>query len=344
MIITKDYPNTGKPDHKLSNSWTIHEKDCLRKYILIYGYGKWVVIQKNSAGVLSDKSHTEMRIFANSFIRTIIELMPSEKKELKKFMKDLIDEKEGEPYVFCKRDDWGSLIKQRAPAWGKRIQLIWRVSLLIEKFKSERKKNKEMRIKYQITNNDNDLQNLNKTFDHWDNLLNFLPSQAFYGQRPAAWWTRTHDIDLLRGTYKHGYANYQAMRTDPKLSFSKLEKESNYQEFPNADTITRRLKKLIQIIIKYEMSNNGVISFSEKKITKDLTGFNLEEKNSILKHLIDKGVPVNSEGKCDWLAFKEEINLSMNPDNKHTPLMYEKIAQRLRMIAQVVIQLESNSK
>ena len=41
----------------------------------------------------------------------------------------------------------------------------------------------------------------------------------FYGQRPSVWWAPRHDIDLLIGTYKYGYANYQAMRQDSELTF-----------------------------------------------------------------------------------------------------------------------------
>lgn len=165
--------------------------------------------------------------------------------------------------------------------------------------------------------NDN---NVNKTFDNWDNLLNFLPGQAFYGQRPAVWWTRTHDIDLLRGTYKYGYANYQLMRSDQKYIFSKFEKESsnNLQEFPSADTITRRLKKLVQIIVKYEQSNNGVISFCEKVVNKDPTGFSLDYKYKILSYLIDKGVPLTSEGKYDWFQFKSDVENYFNYNNTNT--------------------------
>ena len=85
-----------------------------------------------------------------------------------------------------------------------------------------------------------------KDFETWDSLLNFLPPQVFYGQRPSVWWTLRHDIDLLYGTYKYGYAMYPVMRSDTKLSFHKTEQvESQYQDFPNADNITRRLKKLV---------------------------------------------------------------------------------------------------
>ena len=43
------------PDVGLSNKWTTHEKDCLRKYLLIYGYGRWNIIRSNSGGVLNEK-------------------------------------------------------------------------------------------------------------------------------------------------------------------------------------------------------------------------------------------------------------------------------------------------
>jgi len=179
--------------------------------------------------------------------------------------------------------------------------------------------------------------------DHWDNLLNFLPNHAFYGQRPSIWWTRSHDIDLLRGTYKYGYANYQLMRMDSKLSFSKLEKDSNFQDFPNADTITRRLKKLIQIIIKSE-NNNGLISFEDSKNTKEPTGFTLEEKKVILDVLIDFGVPLNSEGKNDFTGLKSIIQKTIKLDNSKGSQVIERLVQRLRMMSQLVIQLDDKNK
>lgn len=339
------------PDLVLANKWTSHEKDCLRKLILIYGYGRWRLLKQNSGGVLSDKPENEIKIFSNAFIKTIVELLPQEKSELRKFLINLIDEATDEPYILAKKDDWGTLIKQRAPAWGKRIQLLYRVCLIIEKFKSERKKNKEKRKKLdELTSQGNgesdEAENIkadiNKTYDYWDNLLNFLPNHAFYGQRPSIWWTRTHDIDLLRGTYKFGYANYQMMRSDPKLSFSKLEKDTSFQEFPNADTITRRLKKLIQIIIKSE-SNNGIISFEDRKNIKEPTGFTLEEKNKIVQYLIDQGVPLNSEGKSDWALLKDQLTTAISLDSSKTAQMIERLVQRLRMISQLVIQLNDNS-
>lgn len=51
-------------------------------------------------------------------------------------------------------------------------------------------------------------QKLKRAYELWDNLLNFMPITYFYGQRPSVWWTLRHDIDLLYGTYKYGYALY----------------------------------------------------------------------------------------------------------------------------------------
>ena len=97
--------------------------------------------------------------------------------------------------------------------WGKRIQLLYRIKILIKKFKEEALKN--------IADNDK-----NKIV--WDNMLNFLPDAMLYGQKPQVWWTKKHDIDLLRGIYKYGYANYQTIRNATEFSFRDLEKSSIY--------------------------------------------------------------------------------------------------------------------
>lgn len=119
---------------------------------------------------------------------------------------------------------------------------------LVETYKSEKKKY----LRKNAGEQERDPK-IVSDYSNGNNLLNFLPSAVFYGQRPSVWWTLRHDIDLLMGTYKYGYANYTAMRQDQNLSFYATEQvEYQYQEFPNADNITRRLKKLVQIIGKVE--------------------------------------------------------------------------------------------
>lgn len=136
--------------------------------------------------------------------------------------------------------DWGEQIGPRSAPWAKRLQLLHRVKELVEEYKEEKRKYMTERPESERD------PEVVKQYETGDNLLSFLPVSIFYGQRPSVWWTRRHDIDLLFGTYKYGYAMYPQMRADKSMSFHKSEQvEGQYSEFPNADNITRRLKKLV---------------------------------------------------------------------------------------------------
>lgn len=39
------------------------------------------------------------------------------------------------------------------------------------------------------------------------------------GTKPATWWTRNADIALMVGVYRHGYANYDAVRVDAEVGY-----------------------------------------------------------------------------------------------------------------------------
>ena len=70
------------------------------------------------------------------------------------------------------------------------------------------------------------------------------------------------------------------MRTDKKLSFYATELvDFQYSEFPNADNITRRLKKLVQIIGKSEYQVG--LRFDVPVDGPELTGFTRREKEVI---------------------------------------------------------------
>jgi hypothetical protein len=87
-------------------------------------------------------------------------------------------------------------------------------------------------------------QKILRLYKSRDNLLNFIPNDQLIGMRPSNWWTRKHDIDLVYGTYKWGHGNYNMMKDDPKMSFSKLKTNDPYYAYPIAENMTRRLKKL----------------------------------------------------------------------------------------------------
>ena len=78
-------------------------------------------IKSNSSNLLNNKTVQELKAYSNSFIRCIIQLI-KDKKDIATFLSNLIQEKDNEPWIIPNTNDWGDLIIQRAPAWGKRIK------------------------------------------------------------------------------------------------------------------------------------------------------------------------------------------------------------------------------
>ena len=131
--------------------------------------------------VLISKSEDELRAFANDFVRTLFENLQTEKNELKGFLLNLIELTQGKikrPFVHNPSKDWGELM--RATPWAKRLQLLSRVSGLIERYKVAKQA--------YLARDDRDERVLLE-FRTGNNLLNFMPHSMFYGQRPSVWWT-----------------------------------------------------------------------------------------------------------------------------------------------------------
>lgn len=82
---------------------------------------------------------------------------------------------------------------------------------------------------------------------------------------------------------------------------------NTYQDFPSSDALTRRLKKLIQTIIKNE-EDNGRIDFDQSATSdNDERGWSVQEKQVLFKYLLDLGVPLNIDGRSNWQEIKEKI-------------------------------------
>ena len=304
-IPIDSYPSK-QADSSIMKKWSMNDRENLKKWLLTYGYGRWKKLQEVMSEADSiQKPIPELRSFATSLVRTIAENLPMEKHELKKTLINMIEETEEDFYVPPKIKDWGIMARQRAVPWGKRVYMLYRIKFLIKKFKA----------KY------------NSTQLKWGNLLNFMSSANFYGQRPSAWWTRRHDIDLIRGTHNHGYANYTQMRNDTNLSFSAIDTDSTFKEFPSADTITRRLKKLMISIDRIED-----FEFDKEQQLFEPTDWSTAEKKSLLKLITDFGVPLNLEGKNDWGQLKDKFDTIMASDKPINS--FERMVQHLRMLAQ----------
>jgi hypothetical protein len=82
-----------------------------------------------------------------------------------------------------------------------------------------------------------------------------------------------------------------------KVSFFSYFKANSYQNFPSSDTLTRRLKKVIQTIIKNE-EDKGEIDFDESASSENESkGWSSSEKQQLLKFITNYGIPINNEGR-----------------------------------------------
>ena len=307
-------------DEKIPLTWKPNEKEILKKKLLLYGYNRWHTIRSNSSNLLNNKSDQELKAYSNSFIRCIIQLTKDnkDKKEINNFLSNLIQEKDNEPWIIPVTNDWGELnILQKAPAWGKRIKYLYYIKTIIDIFKNLRANNKEKRKLLSNFNSylseeekSNINSKINKDYDDWSNLLWFLPVNLSFGQTPVSWWNKIHDIDLLRGTYKHGYANYIAIKSDKKLCFSSLEQSGHKKDFPSADSITRRLKKVMQIIIK-NWNNNELMNLNQSERffiqNKKIRELKKEEKSRVFEFLIDFGIPRKINGEDNYYLIYEKL-------------------------------------
>ena len=114
------------------------------------------------------------------------------------------------------------------------------------------------------------------------------------GMKPASWWQRSHDVDLLYGTYKYGFANYVSIKEDKSLGWADSIVPSSDQveqasSFPSPEHLTKRLKKLLSIAMRCEKFDFEKVSVPEK------TGLNFAEKTQITKILADVGIDTTKD-------------------------------------------------
>lgn len=299
----------------ITAKWSAEDREQLKKVLLSFGYGRWKKIQEMRLDFFRHKSveRAEIQGFASSFIRCLIDNIEYEKRDLKKFLYEIVQDK-SLPYVLTTMKDWDmTQIRQRASPWAKRIQLLYRLRQFIKRFKGE-------------------CRSRNKPVD-WNKCLSNIPQLALVGQKPSVWWTYKHDVDLILWTYNTGYANYQMMKTSPSCSLSELDNPSSFQEFPNSDQITRRLKKIITAVEKYANIPFD-LDFQEDEM-EGLSAWSPGEMKEFLKFLTDHGVPL-SDGKLDYTELLNKFNKvsSAFEETPKTTSQVEKMVQNIRFLSQ----------
>lgn len=114
-----------------------------------------------------------------------------------------------------------------------------------------------------------------------------------------------------------------------------------FQDFPNADTITRRLKKLILLIVRHEKEAGFFDYESKEYIDPELEEFKPEEKKEFFYFISDMGIPINPEGKPNWNDIREKFYAYNSKYDAKNVILIEKLVQELRMVCHQIIQRSS---
>jgi hypothetical protein len=80
---------------------------------------------------------------------------------------------------------------------------------------------------------------------------------------------------LLWGIYKYGFGNYHILREDRKLTWCDVKAEDKH--WPEVERITKRLKKIIQLV-----RNTEDLRFDGVKIENSKTGLTLNNKIEVI--------------------------------------------------------------
>jgi hypothetical protein len=117
-----------------------------------------------------------------------------------------------------------------------------------------------------------------------------------------------------------------------------------FQDFPSADTITRRLKKLVLLIVRHEKETGSFDFESKDSIDTELDEFKPEEKRELFNFLCDFGIPVNQEGKPNWNEVREKFYAYSAKYEAKSAILIEKLIQEFRLICHQIIHRHNYEK
>jgi hypothetical protein len=354
---------TGKVttfENILINNWNFEERELLKKSLLSFGFNRWSHIQtcfrEHKDFGLREKSYHEIKAYSKSLIKSIADNLNYKNFGLRLLLLSMISndsqmgnkkilEKESqmEPtppnqVLFVNSRDWDlNLIRQRAKPWAKRLQIMYRINNFIHDFQN---------YYYRKFNT------ITKSFLDYSSMLDYLHKNLLGGQKPSVWWTKIFDIHLVLNTFNIGYANYNFsfLFNDDQIPegasiIEYLSKDDdnmkNYfdnfkadfyaeilnNDMPNADAITRRMKKLVQLI--YKVSEEGVNEenvYELKYLDADLDPIPVNQKKKVMDFVMTFGLPYQETvGVTNTLnadKFKKEFLSNLNKQG--TPDMINK--------------------
>ncbi|GMH33669.1 hypothetical protein BSKO_01503 [Bryopsis sp. KO-2023] len=308
--------------------WKQAEREALKKWFLAFGFGRWHEIENGMHKSLKIVRHGagDMEDACWEFVSELVHHV--EGKELEYLTYQLENVKSRLP-IQTSGVPW-TKVQSAAKIWTRRLHLLDSITTIVEKLKD-----KEM-------------------MELFESSLGMVSD----ANPPAQWWTSKTDLCLLRGVHKHGYGNYDAVRTDPEFSwaFGQVNSKADMQvegpnkdeqtkqdetsketqtQWPATDLLTKRLKRVADFLNKI-LERNEAEEKKQKQKEKELPKpvfWSRKEKLEMVKTLMTFGMPEemshHSEDQLciDWKALKQHTTFQDHPESEVQRLCEELVAE-----------------
>eukprot|EP00249_Psilotum_nudum_P023985 c29048_g1_i1 orf=227-2086(+) len=301
-------------------AWRTNEREALRRGLLMFGLGRSEKVRGIMRGLLKQMRHGlgdvadccwefvhACGVFADEKENAYAEKLYAKATDLGIEMGPEVSDRVGQ---------WERMEKS-ASVWLKRIRLLDNLGIVVRLCANP------------------------ETQDASHNAIESLGDATM----PCGWWNRECDLALLDGVYKHGFGNYEALRTDEHfadifrclnaraLPNSRLKGnltgesehrssqhgltiqpnirvEGNEATWPDSNILTRRLKRLVEHIGRIGQQ----VLRPEKGIgrkTKQSRIWSKREKLNFLRILLAWGLPVapGHGGKVCWQFFRDHASV-----------------------------------
>jgi hypothetical protein len=183
----KDWKPRSSSDQPYPN-WPDKERRKFHDAFMAYGLDRWKDIQIK-AGLL-DATEQQLRSYGEEFVKQcIVHADETERPIFIDFLTSILSPEQTLQIELKLKSDFTKLIKRKLRAWTRHIKLLQKLKDAL-----------------------GDVTDVSELADLE------IPSSR---RQLTKWWTEEEDRSLIIGMWKHGVGEYEAMRTDPELSFYK---------------------------------------------------------------------------------------------------------------------------
>jgi len=201
----------GKPEKA---KWTNEELEAICKGMISYGFDNWQNLHK----LVPARSQHSIKFLSRKILATLIDYTgvsdPETASKLAKILREAQPAGVASTPPMEALKDW-KLLEENAVPYARRIVLLNAIRKAVQTYGETA-------------------------------VLDGVPQIS--GQAPSTWWTRMHDVDLLRGIIRHGFGSVEAIIADEELIFfstMKDEKTGVKYEWPPAVQIGLRLREIL---------------------------------------------------------------------------------------------------